>query len=481
MLSIEKNGEKITLRNLQEQVQKNKEDIARHYAVDRALSNLGIEVVGQVETDADLPDEATYQGEYGFTYAVGNKAEVDAGNATYMYYVWTRPDPNGGYYTNHWMPVGSISIIGPQGLQGPQGKQGPAGTNTRWYTGYGDPPATPYIGEFHPGDAYLDESGNVFIYEDEIYGWGSPIVNIKGPKGIQGAKGADGAPGPAGPQGPQGEKGDVGGFIKIVGILSEDQNPPEPPTLDNLTYTYLKAHTGGSDQANDHYDLWIQVGENSEVATWENVGSFNAATLITVNGEGQNVWDADTKLDKYTNVTEYNQVYVKAANGGEGTINVTKSTLADAVVQRQSDGNIYVPETPAEGVDAASKAYVDGLAGNALQKVNQANRLYATDSSGNQTTIKKAKTFSFTIGAWDGPGSGIYKYSKSGGYGGNYISAADREGLQRIELVNDQPSKFAQYGFAIIGYYAPNGNITIGAMDKPTDNTTFTFILHYDA
>ena len=109
------------LRNLQEQVLKNKEDIARHYEIDRTLANLGIEIVGQVETPEDLPNPATYTGSFGDTYAVGNKAEVDEGTARYMYYVYTRPDINADQPFNYWLNVGSISIVGPQGPEGPVG------------------------------------------------------------------------------------------------------------------------------------------------------------------------------------------------------------------------------------------------------------------------------------------------------------------------------------------------------------------------
>ena len=87
-LQIQKNGETITLRNLQEQVQKNKEDIANHYAIDRVLANLGIAVVGQVETAAELPDPLTYTGNYGDAYAVGSENDVAAGTAGFEFYIY---------------------------------------------------------------------------------------------------------------------------------------------------------------------------------------------------------------------------------------------------------------------------------------------------------------------------------------------------------------------------------------------------------
>jgi hypothetical protein len=123
-------------RNLEEQVQKNKEDIAQHYEIDRVLANLGIKLIGQVETPADLPDPLTYTGEYGDAYAVGNKEAVDAGVGFYTYYVFSRPDNDAGNPENHWLNVGRISIVGPQGPQGIEGPEGPEGkSGSKWYSG----------------------------------------------------------------------------------------------------------------------------------------------------------------------------------------------------------------------------------------------------------------------------------------------------------------------------------------------------------
>lgn len=459
MYTIENNQ----FRNLEEQVQKNKEDIAKHYAVDRALSNLGIKVVGQVANEEELPDPLTYVGEFGDTYAVGDKEEVDAGNATYTYYVWTRPDLNAGQPNAYWLNVGAISVVGPQGLRGPEGKQGPQGNSTKWYTGYTNPTSA---AGYNVGDLYLNtNTGNVFVYGNGS--WSSPQGNIKGPQGIQGPKGNDGIQGPAGEPGPQGPRGDVGGFINIVGTLSSVDQLPLPTALNNLTYAYLVTH-------GEHSDLYIQVGESVEEAEWFNAGPFNAATLVTVGGEGQNVWNADSKLDKYTNVTEYNQVYVKAANGGEGTINVTKQAIADAVVQRQSDGNIYVPEIPAEGVDAASKAYVDNQLNNRVATTSEANKVYVTDANGNQTTdarIIRQSTASYIPPGWidftDEEKEANYPYTcqKSFGYT-QYIGSA-----KKITLLYNK--NVAKYGISLVSVTG-DGQTTFYAVRKPTGNEYLT-------
>ena len=94
------------LRNLEEQVLKNKEDIAAHYNMDRVLANFGIRVIGQVASVEELPAPETFTGEYGDAYAVG-AAEP------YTFYIWTRADINAGHPTDYWFDVGRLAIVGP--------------------------------------------------------------------------------------------------------------------------------------------------------------------------------------------------------------------------------------------------------------------------------------------------------------------------------------------------------------------------------
>lgn len=96
----------LTLRNLEEQVQKNKEDIAAHYNVDRVLADFGIKVVGQVSSEADLPDPSTYTGDYGDAYAVGEQEP-------YTFYIWTRADVDAGHPDDYWFNIGQLAIVGP--------------------------------------------------------------------------------------------------------------------------------------------------------------------------------------------------------------------------------------------------------------------------------------------------------------------------------------------------------------------------------
>lgn len=102
--------------NLEEQVQKNKEDITYLLTEGYATNLIGIKVQGQVNTANDLPDPTQYlavEGHaYGDTYAVGT---ID--NPPYEYYVFTRPF--GPYLTDHWFNIGVFP--GPSYVPGPVG------------------------------------------------------------------------------------------------------------------------------------------------------------------------------------------------------------------------------------------------------------------------------------------------------------------------------------------------------------------------
>lgn len=303
-------------RNLEEQVQKNKEDIARHYEIDRVLANLGIKIVGVKQTPEELPDPATYPGTYGDAYAVGDTDAVIVGTGYYTYYVFSRPDPDAAQPYNHWLNIGRISLVGPQGPQGIQGERGPKGEDgSKWYSGESLPEISPSMKDGY--QALVTANGDVYQLSTALNGTRSWRItgNIIGPQGIQGERGPKGEQGPQGEPGPKGPTGDVGGFINIWGILPQVSQLPDPETLANLLVAYLVG-------AAAPYDLYVQIGETAAEAVWTNVGPFNAATLVTVEGIGQNVWDADTKLDKMTHITSMPQVYLKAPDGTQDRINL---------------------------------------------------------------------------------------------------------------------------------------------------------------
>lgn len=350
------------LRNLEEQVQY----LTNYHDVNQGIAQWGIRVVGQVETKEELPDPATYEGEFGDTYAVGT-------GAPFSFFIWTRPAIVGD--EPYWFPFGEISIVGPQGPKGAKGDKGDTGESTRWYVGGG----ASEVSNPKEGDLYLlSITGQIFRYQQTgplQYGW-IQMGSIKGPQGVQGPQGPKGEPGKDGAPGPMGPQGDAGGFINIWGILSNINQAPSPASLNNLTVAYLVG-------ASAPYDLWVQVGETSDTAVWTNTGPFNAATAVSVGGIYQNIWNADTKLDKNTSVTEYNQLYAKSAEGGEGYLNVTKEVVGDAAVQRRSDGTIFVPTNTALSNAAISKYQADASYVAKFTDSTGYNRVYGVDSGGN--------------------------------------------------------------------------------------------------
>ena len=354
MFTIERNNKKTEFRNLEEQVLKNKEDIARHYEIDRALANFGIKVIGRVTTANDLPDPVTYQGVYGDAYAVGNSAQINAGIGSYKYFIFTRPDPNSGEFTNYWLDVGSISVVGPQGPQGPKGEKGDTGESTQWYAAN----TAPDIGDVNPGDFYLNTaSGNVYkcvLAPDGVSkNWISQL-NIVGPQGPQGIRGIDGAPGAPGEQGPKGEQGPAGGFINIMGKLTSSAQLPNPAELDDLTKAFIVEEDGQN-------NLYIQIGANSDVATWNNVGPLNLGTIVKSGGIFVPEWNADTKADEWTGVGSYLTFRGRLTNAqGTQTIYSAAYTQPTASAIAMYDGNQRLKSVnPSSGLDVTNKQFCD--------------------------------------------------------------------------------------------------------------------------
>lgn len=167
----------VELRNLEEQVQENKENIAKHWAVDRVLADFGIRVIGQTSRPPQLDG---YVGtEYGDAYAVGTEAPYDI-------YIWTRADANSGHPTDYWFNIGPLAVVGPQGIQGIQGPVGPAGRSTKWYYGT-EAPWTAQI-PAEEGNFYYRTNGTVYGTASlGAIGWAWLELNsLVGPQGIQG-------------------------------------------------------------------------------------------------------------------------------------------------------------------------------------------------------------------------------------------------------------------------------------------------------
>ena len=343
---ITKNNEK--KRELVEQVQY----LTDYHNQDKALASWGIRIVGQIESESELPAAETYTGEYGDTYAVGQEAPFN-------FYIFTRSSLAGS--GDYWFPFGQISIAGPQGPEGVQGEKGDTGESSRWYVGSNVP--QPLTTLYKPGDMYLNVStGNVYEFTDnEVW---LQVANITGPQGPRGPQG-ESIVGPQGPQGPKGERGDVAGLVNIRGQLTSTEQLPSPADLNNLTVAYLI-----------NGDLWIQFGENPQTATWNNVGPFNVGTMVTVNGVYQNVWDADTKAPAKSDKT--GKLVVWASNGEtshwetimsvpnaqkQPGIIATYGSAGEGTAANETTKGYLVSNNPVNPYHVATKNYVDNKVG----------------------------------------------------------------------------------------------------------------------
>lgn len=250
-ITITKDNKTIVLRNLEEQVLENKEDIAKLNAVGRVIADWGIKVLGVVDTVENIP-VATY--EYGDAFGLSSTSPM-------QYVIWTRANANVGENNDYWLNIGALSLVGPQGPQGIQGQQGIQGVRgSKWVAASSAATGTNY----NQDDKWLNTSnGDVYSYSATLRGW-QLIGNIRGPQGTQGPTGPKGEQGIQGPTGPQGPKGDTGSSFKIGGLLESVDNLPTP-TEANRSIGYAIRNQDGVT-----YDLYVVVGTDN--LQWVNMG-----------------------------------------------------------------------------------------------------------------------------------------------------------------------------------------------------------------
>lgn len=310
----------IEFRNLEEQVQKNKDDIQRHYEMTRVLNDFGIRVIGRLDTKEELDAILTDNLQYGDAYSIGAEPP-------YTFYIWTRA--NNDSDVDYWFDMGELAITGPQGPEGAYVTQ-----------------ITIAPGTFYP--TFTFSNGNSITVPQSIRGprGATGRTGERGPQGIQGRTGERGEQGPRGLQGPQGPAG----AFNIKGTLYSPDLLPLATTM-NMGDAYIVYEEGQS-------HLYIITGESQEMFIWQDTGILSAGTTITVNGSAVSSWDADTKLDKDEDPGN-KRVYGVDGTGSQTMFLVSNDTFANHIVQRDVNGNIFVPVTPEYHYSAASKQYVD--------------------------------------------------------------------------------------------------------------------------
>lgn len=325
-----------TYRGWVEQIEKNKQDIAQHYAADRVIADYGIHVLGVIPVWTGDPADKDYL--LGDAYLVGTEAPYDV----YIYTLNYTDD------TKFWLNVGPLAIPGPEGPQGETGEKGERG-------------------EQGP----QGERGLV------------------GPQGPQGLRGEVGPQGEQGPQGPAGMNGTPGDAVVILGVLSSTAGLPSASSVPrNSAYIITDNETGSY--------IYFIVGTEGEL-DWAHV-PFENATTVLVGGQHVEIFDADTKINKPTPNPNYDrvaQVSNNSSNLSYRTLGTsTGACISGAVPMYNTAGRsesatvsgVLVSGTPIYPKDVANKEYADTK----VAKGTGTYKLYGRDANGNETTISWA-------------------------------------------------------------------------------------------
>lgn len=243
-------------RNLEEQVEKNAQDIQDFKDGNQTIAEFGITVVGILATADELPAQGE---DYGDAYLIGSQAPYDMR-------VWTRDVANN---TAKWVDLGQFP------LQGPKGDRGPIGSQI--YYRAGEPLNNPtrendFFINTVTGYWYISLLATATTYE-----W-YKLFTLKGQKGergeqgkqgVRGEVGATGATGPIGPQGQKGERGEVGPAFNVQGELASTSNLPTPTeAMQDKGYAYLIPDTEGTKH------IWVIAGaDGSGNFKWVDVGA----------------------------------------------------------------------------------------------------------------------------------------------------------------------------------------------------------------
>lgn len=318
-------------RNLEEQVEKNAQDIQDFKDGNQTIAEFGITVVGILATADELPA----QGEnFGDAYLIGSQTPYDMR-------VWTRDVANN---TAKWVDLGAFP------LQGPKGDKGDVGSTISF--GKGEPLNNPTA----YNQFYINVATGYWYVSFEassgVYQWVKRFT-LKGEKGdrgeqgkqgVQGLTGATGKTGPIGPQGPKGETGDVGPAFNVQGTLASSSNLPTPTAaMQDKGYAYLIPDTEGTKH------IWVIQGPEGGPFQWVDVGTAGVGIQGPKGTDGVGL---NTLTD--TDLT-YGDVTVTYDTIDGMTINGTMRQTYDGT-NHDSMMDISIPLVPGNGISIDKQA-----------------------------------------------------------------------------------------------------------------------------
>lgn len=374
------------LRNLEDQVEKNAQDIEDFKNGNQTIAEFGITVVGILATAAELPA----QGEnFGDAYLIGSSTPYDMR-------VWTRDVANN---TAKWVDLGAFP------LQGPKGDKGDIGSTISF--GNGEPLYNPtasnqfYI-NITTGYWYVS-----FEYTSGVFQWVKRFT-LKGEKGdrgeqgkqgVQGLTGPQGKTGPIGPQGANGEKGDVGPAFNVQGTLASSANLPVPTAaMQDKGYAYLIPDAQGTKH------IWVIQGPEGGPFSWVDVGTAGVGI-----------------------------------QGPKGTDGVGLNTLTDTDLT-YGDVTVTYDTTDGIGINGTMRQTYDGTNHDSMMDIHipiVAGNNILIDKKADEDKIEVKLDRSKDIKIIGGSSSSVYFTSDSSAFyglseGSIYTSFGDQNGFSRI-------------------------------------------------
>ena len=230
-----------------------------------------------------------------------------------------------------------------------------------------------------------------------------------------------------------------------------------------------------------YYEEWVYVQLADESWTWEKLGDTASV-------------DLSGYLQKVETATTYQQVYGKYTDGGQLMMNAAVGQVGNALVQRNANGQIYVPATPTEYDHAASKKYADDNFVPKDTTVTTYAKAYIKKGDGSQDTLSMANTpnqgfivqynTSGTLRCKDPIGNGedavnlsyansnyVAKQTGTTSFRQAYAKATD--GSQYMQVIN---GKDMDAGVDRVACYGTDGRLRVGEPVNAKDAATKGYV-----